>query len=373
MADPEPSLVSDPMNKWFRARKFKGPDKRLFIWWNSLILNPDYPDCVESIGRSFPLLPALVKTYVAIDRLNSTEGSNCSTSVEAIDYIIHFNRLSESRIKDCDTIDSWRDYMVYIQKQADFAPDFAQWDKHTREIERLANDALAKSKKVLEEHNPPEKRLPHEVVQGIYARTGLLQRWTKSHLEVVRAREDYKIWKIQQDAPLQSSQMRKRRGYHIDSTTTLALPTTLLEAPEHYGRSSKLQVIRHYLKEDLTIWSINLGIYLSCAIIQAISFSYQTPSNPSASDYLNTIQTTLTQLLSVLMTYVLTIRNPSGYHRGIRYRLWFVVACILPVVAFSIFKWYAGMSALVAFLGTAVTGFLQVLLAVDMKRPKALP
>ena len=107
--------------------------------------------------------------------------------------------------------------------------------------------------------------------------------------------------------------------------------------------------------------------------MQAISFSRQTPSNLSASDYLNAIQTTLTQLLSVLMTYILTIRNASDYPLGMRYRLWFVLAFILPVVAFSVFKWYAGMSALVTFLGTAVTGFLQVLLAVDMKRSKILP
>lgn len=72
------------------------------------------------------------------------------------------------------------------------------------------------------------------------------------------------------------------------------------------------------------------------------------------------------------MTYILTIRNASDYHLGMRYRLWFVLACSLPVVAFSIFKWYAGMSA-VTFLGTAVTGFLQLLLAVNIKRSKVLP
>ncbi|RDL38646.1 uncharacterized protein BP5553_02986 [Venustampulla echinocandica] len=144
--------------------------------------------------EAFPLLPALVNTYVAIDRLNSTETSNCSTSVEAIDYIGHFDYALtvRGRGRDYDTIESWLDYMKYIQKQADFAPDFAQWDKHTREIERLANDALTESKRVLEEHNRPEKRLPHVVVRGIYARTGLLQRWTKLHLEVIRAQEDYK-------------------------------------------------------------------------------------------------------------------------------------------------------------------------------------
>jgi hypothetical protein len=155
---------------------------------------------------------------VAIDRLNSTEISNCSTSVEAIGYIIQFDRQWGRR--EYDTIESWRDYMQYVQKQAGFAPDFAQWDKHTREIERLADDALTESKRVLDEHNPPDKRLPKEVVEGIYARIGLLQRWTKSHLEVVRGQEDYKRWKTQKDTPPQSSQsmshLKINRRYIIE-------------------------------------------------------------------------------------------------------------------------------------------------------------
>ena len=113
---------------------------------------------------------------------------------------------------------------------------------------------------------------------------------------------------------------------------------------------------------------------MSCAILQAISFSDRTPTNLSASDYLNTIQTTLTQLLSAVMTYVLTKRSASDYHlaMGMGHRLWFILACILPIVAFSVFKWYPGLSALIMFLGTAVTGFLQVLLAVEIKKPKVL-
>lgn len=148
-----------------------------------------------------------MKTYVAIDRLNSTEASDCLTSVEAMDYIIHFDRVTQATDRPYDTIQTWRDNMKYIEEQADiFAPDFTQWDKHTREIETLATNALTESKRVLEEYHPADKRLPNEVIQGIYVRTRLLQNWTKSHLEVVRAQEDYKRWKIQQDAPPQSSQ-----------------------------------------------------------------------------------------------------------------------------------------------------------------------
>ena len=97
--------------------------------------------------------------------------------------------------------------MDYVHRHVDnFAPDFTQWDENTREIERLANDAMAESKRVFKEHNPPEKRLPKEVENGIFARTGLLQRWKGAHLETVRARDDYKKWKAEKDALLQSPQ-----------------------------------------------------------------------------------------------------------------------------------------------------------------------
>lgn len=153
--------------------------------------------------------------YLAIDRLNSTNISDRSTSVEAIDYIIQFDQTYETNDdRPQDTILRWRDYMMYTGKQADnFAPDYTQWDKHTREIERLANDAFTESKKVVDEHNRPEKRLPAEVVNGIYARTGLLQRWITSHLEVIRERKDYKRWKEQQytppDPPQRTSHLEK--------------------------------------------------------------------------------------------------------------------------------------------------------------------
>ena len=73
------------------------------------------------------------------------------------------------------------------------------------------------------------------------------------------------------------------------------------------------------------------------------------------------------------MTYMLTVRNSSDHNLDTYYRLWFLLAYLVPVIAFSVFKWHAGMSALLAFLGTAVIGFLQVLLAVDMKMSTVLP
>ncbi|TVY41667.1 hypothetical protein LSUB1_G001978 [Lachnellula subtilissima] len=253
MSDPKPSPVADPMNKWFDAKYFSGPeDKRWYINRDTFRLNTKFPDSIDFINRSFPLLPALVETYVAIDRLNSTETSDCSTSVEAIDYIIHYDRAYRG---DYSKIESWWEYMKEIEKNSNaFAPDFAQWDKYTREIERLANDAITMSKKVLEEYHRPEKRLPNEVEDGIYARTAQLQRWTKWHLEVVRAQEDYKSWKMQQDAPPQSSRMRKRRGYYADSAAAINLSTTPsipLENSEHYERLSQLQVMGRCLQVSI--------------------------------------------------------------------------------------------------------------------------
>jgi hypothetical protein len=136
------------------------------------------------------LLPQLVAAYIEIDRLNSTKKEKCSNSVEAVDYIVKFDQceiVNGNRPREVvDTIASWRSYMNYVGKQVIFAPDFTQWDKHTREIEGLAEIALNESKRVLEEHNRPEKRLPEEVLEGIYARIGLLQRWIKMSLQPVR-------------------------------------------------------------------------------------------------------------------------------------------------------------------------------------------
>lgn len=85
----------------------------------------------------------------------------------------------------------------------------------------------------------------------------------------------------------------------------------------------------------------------------------------------------LTQLLSVSMTYVLFSRNSSDNRLGMRYKLWFGLACAFPVVALIVIRWNAGMSALATFIGTAVTGILQVFLAVNMgtrsKRAKSQP
>ncbi|KFY30353.1 hypothetical protein V493_01972 [Pseudogymnoascus sp. VKM F-4281 (FW-2241)] len=104
------------------------------------------------------------------------------------------------------TIKSWREHMQHIEKFLSFSPDFARWDEHTKEIEKLANAALTESMGVIDTHIPAAKKLPQAVVDGIYVRVELLQNWIKSHLNAVRAQQDYKDWKKKQDAPLQSSQ-----------------------------------------------------------------------------------------------------------------------------------------------------------------------
>lgn len=224
MSDLTPSPVSGPMGKWFASEEWNRTD-RWRIREGSLsyiILNPRFPDSVDLIARckiitdiaslgprltslnfeAFPLLPVLVNKYMAIDRLNSTETQSCSMAIEAIDYILRFDGGWGAR-NTPGTINSWREYMKLIEEEVVFAPNFTQWDKHAREIERLANDVLAESMKVAEEHNRPERRLPKEIKEGIYVRTSLLQRWMKSHLHIIRDREDYKTWKAEQDILLQ--------------------------------------------------------------------------------------------------------------------------------------------------------------------------
>lgn len=146
-----------------------------------------------------------MKTYIAIDKLNSTEMIACPTSVEAISYIIHYDSMYlNGEIRG--TINSWREHMQNIEKLLSFAPNFARWDEHTKEIEKLANAALTESERVINAHIPAAKKLPQAIVDGIYARVELLQNWTKSHLNKVRDRQDYKEWKKKQDVSLQSSQ-----------------------------------------------------------------------------------------------------------------------------------------------------------------------
>jgi hypothetical protein len=73
------------------------------------------------------------------------------------------------------------------------------------------------------------------------------------------------------------------------------------------------------------------------------------------------------------MTYILMIRNDPGRHLGIAFRLWFAVASLLPLGGLLALRWNEGVSALMMFLGTAVTGVLQVLLAIYMNGVKVLP
>ncbi|KFZ01276.1 hypothetical protein V500_00825 [Pseudogymnoascus sp. VKM F-4518 (FW-2643)] len=185
MSDPNTLVAVDPINKWFKAGLFENglgeQAKRWYITKGLFALNPEFSNAIEFVGQSFLLLPALVKTYIAIDRLNSTETSECPTLVEAISYIIYYDstRLGNTR-EYRHTIESWREHMQHIEKLLNFAPDFARWDEHTKEIEKLANSALTESLRVIDAHIPAEKtKLPLEIVDGIYVRVELLQNWIK--------------------------------------------------------------------------------------------------------------------------------------------------------------------------------------------------
>jgi hypothetical protein len=141
--------------------------------------------------------------------------------VEAIAYIIRLDYPwdYESNL----TIRNWREYMSYVERETAYAPDFAQWDEHTREVERLADDARSQSKRVFKEYHQPEKRLPKEVVEGIDVRHRLLKGWIESHVDEVRGREDYQRWKMEKDTPPQSSQgishLEMNRWYYQTLTT----------------------------------------------------------------------------------------------------------------------------------------------------------
>jgi hypothetical protein len=113
------------------------------------------------------------------------------------------------------------------------------------------------------------------------------------------------------------------------------------------------------------IWTFNIVIYISCAIIQSVS--YHAHNSSSSGDFLNCLQSTLTQLLAIYMLYILFTRDsPRSSLYGPHYA-WFIVASLLPVIALVTYGVRPGLSAILSYLGTAMAGFLQVLLAMGFK------
>jgi hypothetical protein len=125
-------------------------------------------------------------------------------------YIIRFRDPRPERGQKFSMIESWGVYMESLARLVTFAPDFTQWDEDSREMEALAVDAIAASKRVIKEHKRPGSQLPKEVVDSIYQRTDLLKNWMVLDLEQVRSRPDYKKWKAEQDAPPPTSQCMPR-------------------------------------------------------------------------------------------------------------------------------------------------------------------
>jgi hypothetical protein len=152
------------------------------------------------------MLQNLVAAYIEIDGITPKPTETCSSAAEAFVYLLNFDydtyQDRASRLRDNRGVDNWTNYMNYVQRQVDFGPNFALWDKHTMEIERLALKAIRESEKVLEFHNPPDKRLPGELVDGIYVRIKVLRRWRQVYLGPIRARDDYKEWKEKQTTPI---------------------------------------------------------------------------------------------------------------------------------------------------------------------------
>ena len=139
----------------------------------------------------------------------STE--TCSSAAKAFVYLLNFDydtypgsgrRPNHQTAHLMHGVNNWTAYMDYVQRQVALCPNFALWDKHTKEIESFALKALSESEKVLEFHNSPNKLLPKELVDGIYARIKVLGRWREVYLDPIRARNDYKEWKEKQTTPV---------------------------------------------------------------------------------------------------------------------------------------------------------------------------
>jgi hypothetical protein len=50
-----------------------------------------------------------------------------------------------------------------------------------------------------------------------------------------------------------------------------------------------------------------------------------------------------------------------------RFRVWVIIASILPIAAIVVLRWNVGMSGLLSFIGTVVNGCLQITLAIGIK------
>ena len=201
--------------------------------------------------------------FVAIDKLGNTETTSISTTEAAINYVINVDTTwnGNGNGEGIRTVKVWVHYMDYVQKQVAFSPDFTQWDKHTREIEKLAEVAFDQSKKVIENHTRPERRLPKEIENGIYARIELLKRWIKTNVKPIRARDDYAEWKRKMDAKILFSQstfsgncgryaVRTRRQHRDDRALLLRPATSQPERPPEYSWHTKLQKLGSFLQVE---------------------------------------------------------------------------------------------------------------------------
>jgi hypothetical protein len=161
------------------------------------------------------MLQNLVSAYIEIDRITPKSTVACSSTTEAFVYLATYDydhcryQGPGTRTQNAHGVANWTDYMDYVQRQVILSPEFSVWDKHTSEIEILAQKALSISQKVLLAHNAPDKRLPKQLVDGIYARIKVLKRWEVEYLDPIRARDDYKGWKIKQTTPTTQQSHRK--------------------------------------------------------------------------------------------------------------------------------------------------------------------
>src|SRR5450755_2183714 len=98
------------------------------------------------------------------------------------------------------------------------------------------------------------------------------------------------------------------------------------------------------------IWTVNIVIYIACAITQSQSYSLRSSTSSNA-DVLNNLQYSLSQLLSVYMVYILfNCDSPTSKLKS-PYYFWFALASLLPIIASATYGAHPDISALLSYLG----------------------
>lgn len=147
------------------------------------------------------MINPLVEAFSAIELLIKSDYSAPLNTVESFDYLSRYGQEDnpQSSHKLRKTISTWVEELLYVQQHVKLAPNFKVWDENTREIDQAVETAINRATVVFAAITPPCRRLPKHIVNGIYARIEVLQRWRNEFFYPTRSREDYQLWKREQD------------------------------------------------------------------------------------------------------------------------------------------------------------------------------